>query len=74
MLGNPFSVVAIDDFNARLSSWCINDESNYKGIKIHYLHTHYNLKHIINEPSHYIENSSSRIDLIFTFQTTYRDV
>ena len=26
---NPFLVVAIGDFNARSSRWCINDKSNY---------------------------------------------
>ena len=31
---NSFLVVAIRDFNARPSSWCINDKSNYEGIKI----------------------------------------
>ena len=30
---NPYLVVAIGDFNGRSSSWCINDKSNYKGIK-----------------------------------------
>ena len=38
---NPFLVVAIGDFNARSSSWCINDKSNYEGIKIDCLATEY---------------------------------
>ena len=31
---NPFLVVAIGDFHARWSGWCINDKSNYEGTKI----------------------------------------
>ena len=40
---NLFLVVAISDFNARSSSWCINDKSNYEGTKIA---TEYDLKQI----------------------------
>ena len=32
---NPFLVVVIDDFNARSTSWYINDKSNYEGAKIY---------------------------------------
>ena len=60
---NPFLVVAIGDFNARSSSWCINDKSNYEGTKIDCLATEYDLKQVINEPTHLLENSSSGIDL-----------
>ena len=65
-----FLVVAIEDFNARSSGWCINDKSNYEGTKIDCLGIEYDLKQIINEPthSHLLENISSCIDLIFTSQ------
>ena len=49
---NPFLVVAIGDFNARSSSWCINDKSNYEGTKIDYLAIKYDLKQVINKPTH----------------------
>ena len=65
---NLFLVVAIGDFNARWSSWCINDKSNYQGTKIDCLATAYALKQVINEPTHLLKNSSSCIDLIFTSQ------
>ena len=65
---DPFLVVAVGDFNARSSSWCINDKSNYEGTKIDCLATEYDLKQVINEPTHLLENSSSCIDLIFTSQ------
>ena len=49
---NPFLVVAIGDFSARSSSWCINDKSNYEGTKIDCLATEYDLKQAINKPTH----------------------
>ena len=45
---NPFFVVAVGDFNARSSSWCINDKSNYEGIKIGCLATQFDRKQVIN--------------------------
>ena len=67
---NPFLVVAFRDFNARSSSWCINDKSNYEGTKIDCLSTtEYDLKKVTNKPRHLLENSSSCIDLIFTSQS-----
>ena len=49
---NPFLVVAIGNFNARSSRWCINDKSNYEETKIDCLPTEYDLKQVINEPTH----------------------
>ena len=60
-------MIAIGDFNARSSSWCISDKINYEGTKTDCLAMEY-LKQVINEPTHLLENSSSCIDLIFTFQ------
>ena len=47
---------------------CINDKSNYEGTKIDCFAIEYELKQVINEPTHLLENSSSCIDLIFTSQ------
>ena len=58
-----------EDFNARSSSFCIIDKSNYEETKINCLATECDLKQVINEPTHLLENSSSCIDLIFTLQT-----
>ena len=63
---NPFLVVAIGDFNARSSSWWINDKSNYEGTKIDCLATEHDLKQVINEPTYLLANTSSCIDLIST--------
>ena len=65
---NPFLVVTIGDFNAWSSRWCINGKSNYEGTKIDCLATEHDLKQVINEPTHLLENSSSCIDLKFTSQ------
>ena len=65
---NPFLVVAIGDFNAWSSSWCINDKSNCEVTKINCLASVYNLKQVIHKPTHLLENSSC-IDLIFTSQS-----
>ena len=67
---NPFLVAAINDFNTRPSSWCINDKSNYERTKIDYLATEYDLKQVINKLTHLLQNSSSCIDLIFTSQAS----
>ena len=69
MSDNPlFLVVAIGDFNAGSSYWCINDKNNYEGIKTDSLAIQYDLKQVINELTHLLENFSSYTDLIFTSQ------
>ena len=67
-LSNPFLVVVIGYFNARSSSWCINDKSNYEGSEIECLATEYDLQQVIDEPIRLLQNSSSCIDLTFTSQ------
>ena len=51
-----------------MSSWCINDESNYEGTKIDCLAIECDLKQLINDPTHLPENPSFCIDLAFTSQ------
>ena len=43
---NPFLEVTIGNFNARSSSWCINDKGNYEGTKTDCLATEYYLKNM----------------------------
>ena len=61
-------VVAIGDFNAPSSNWCINGKCNYEGAEIDCLATEYDLKQVINESTYLLENSSSYIDVMFTSQ------
>ena len=64
---NPFLLVILGDFNAKLSQWHDKDSSTSEGISIENITTQFGLHQMINEPPH-IENSSSFIDLIFTSQ------
>ena len=57
---NPFLVIVVGDFNAKLSQWYKNDKTTTEGSKIVNLTSQYGLKQI--------NNSSSCIDLLLTSQ------
>ena len=65
---NPFLVVVLGDFNAKLNTWCKFDKTTYEGSKIDGLMSNFGLKQLINEPTHVTGNSSSCIDLLFASQ------
>ena len=65
---NPYIMVVLGDFNAKLNSWYANDNINIEGSKIDILTASFSFNQIINEPIHILNNSSSCIDLIFTSQ------
>ena len=65
---NPFLLVVLGDFNAKLSQWHDKDSSTSEGISIENITSQFGLHQIIDEPTHILENSSSCIDLIFTLQ------
>ena len=65
---NPFLLVVLGDFNAKLSQWHDKDTSTPEGISVESITSQFGLHQIINEPTHILENSSSCIDLIFTSQ------
>ena len=67
---NPFLIVVLGDFNAKLSQWHDKDSSTSEGISIENITSQFGLHQIINEPTHILENSSSCIDLIFNFYQT----
>ena len=66
---NPFLVIAVGDFNAKLSQRYRNDKTTPEGSKITNLTSQYGLKQVINQPYYIFNNSSSCINLIFTSQT-----
>ena len=68
MVNNTFLTVILGDFNAKLSLWCNNDITTYEGSKIDGVTSQFGLHQIIKEPTHFIGDSSSCIDLIFTTQ------
>ena len=68
MVNNPFLTVILGDANAKLSLWYKNDVTTYEGSKIDGVTSQFGLQKIIKEPTHFIDDSSSCIDLIFTTQ------
>ena len=45
-----------------------NDTATAEGVQLYYFTSLYGMKQVITEPTHILESSSSRIDLIFTNQ------
>ena len=65
---NPYLVVALGAFNAKLNSWYRNDSTDTEGSKIDILTSTFGFHQIIKEKTHILNNSSSSIDLKFTSQ------
>ena len=65
---NPFLLVVLVDFNAKLSQWHDKDSSTSEGISVESITSQFGFHQIINEPTYILENSSSCIDLFFTSQ------
>ena len=68
MVNNPHLTVILGDFNTKSSLWCNNDITTYEGFKIGGVTSQFGLQQIIKELTHFIGDSSSCIDLIFTTQ------
>ena len=68
MVNNLYLTVILGDFNAKSSLWCNNDITTYEGSKIDGATSKFGLQQIIKAPTHFISESSSCIDLIFTTQ------
>ena len=66
---NPYLIVILGDFNAKLSNWFKHDKTTYKCSKIEAITSQFGLKQLIQEPAHILLNSSPCIDLLFTSQT-----
>ena len=64
----PFLILILGDFNARLSSWNLDDVDSFEGKKIGELTSSYGLTQIISEPTHILPSSKSCTDLIFCNQ------
>ena len=61
-------VLITGNFNVKYINWSINDTTTSKGAQLYYLTTLCDLKNLITEPTHILENSFRCIDLIFTSQ------
>ena len=66
--GNPNLILIVGDFNAKLSTWKLDDNDTFEGIEIGNLTSSYGLVQIISDATHVLPTSSSCIDLIFTNQ------
>ena len=63
-----FLTTIIGDFNAKSCNCYSHDKTNFEGSTIESITSQFGLHHLINEPTHLLQNSSSCIDLIFTSQ------
>ena len=63
---HPAHSVVIGDFNAKYSKWCTSDKDNTSGLKLDSITTTAGYSQVINKPTHFINELSSCIDLIFT--------
>ena len=55
---NPYLLVVLGGFNAKLRQWYDKDSSISEGILIENITSHFGLDQVINEPTHILENSS----------------
>ena len=65
---NPYTIVITGDFNCRSPMWWPDDIGNNEGELFEPLTSSLNLQQLICEPTHFIGNSKSCIDLILTDQ------
>ena len=63
---NPFLIVVLGDFNARIQGWYQNDITTFDRGKIDMTFSQFSLSQIIKEPTHILRKSASCIDIIFT--------
>ena len=63
---SPYSVIVTGDFNCRSPLWWPDDISNIEGELFESFTSSLDLHQLVSEPTHFIGNSKSCIDLIFT--------
>ena len=69
---HPACSIGIGDFNVKYSKWCTtNDKDNTAGLELDNITAIAGYSQIINKPTHFINESSSCIDLIFSSNTSF---
>ena len=63
--------ILIGDFNAKCSKWCSSDKNNIAGLEIENITTTADYSQLINKPTHFINGTSSCIDLIFSSNVSF---
>ena len=68
----PACSIRIGDFNAKCSKWCSSDKNNIAGLEIVNITTTAGYSQLINKPIHFINGTSSCIDLIFSSNVSFK--
>ena len=63
---HPTCSIVLGDFNGKCSKWCASDRNNSAGIEVDNITTISGYNQMIDKPTHYINELSSGIDLIFS--------
>ena len=65
---HSFLRVLIGNFNAKSKQWCKIDQIRFESSQLQLLISKFGLSQLITEPTYILENSRSRIDLLFKSQ------
>ena len=65
---DPFTMVVLGDFSAKLKYWYTNDSTNFEGSKNDFLTPSFGFHQILKKVIDILNNSCSCIDIIFTTQ------
>ena len=63
---HPTCSILMGDFHTKSSIWCNSDKSNRAGIELDNITTSAGYSPLINEYTHFVNKTSSCIDLIFS--------
>ena len=67
----PACSILIGDFNAKCSKWCSSDKNNIAGLEIDNITTTAGYSRLINKAIHFINGTSSCVDLIFSSNVSF---
>ena len=67
----PACSIVIGDFNAECSKWSSSDKNNTAGLEIDNITTTAGYSQLINKPTHFINGTSSCVDLIFSSNVSF---
>ena len=67
---HPTCSIVLGDFNAKCLKWCASDGNNSAGIELDNITATFSYNQMIDKSTHYINESSSCIDLIFSSNWT----
>ena len=71
---HPTCSIALGDFNEKCSKWCASDKSNTACIELDNITITSDYSQMIDKATHYINGSSSCIDLIFSSNVNFKSL